>query len=165
MGSSSEQPPELPTPQRAEVPVRLEVHASGEAHVNQAGRDLHLHYQDGVRRARRVEPDEQAGECPYPGLASFGREQARWFFGRDELTSELIARLDQRLRAGGVQVVVAPSGPGSPRCCMPACYPSWRTVPCQGRADGRGWCSLPPRSRWVRWPPRSLHSLALIRRP
>lgn len=89
MGSSSEQPPELPTPQRAEVPVRLEVHASGEARVNQAGRYLHLHYQDGVRRARRVEPSTQAEECPYPGLASFGREQARWFFGRDELTSEL----------------------------------------------------------------------------
>jgi len=54
----------------------------------------------------------RAGECPYPGLASFGREQARWFFGRDELTAELVARLDTWLRGGGVQVVVAPSGAG-----------------------------------------------------
>ena len=60
----------------------------------------------GSSRARDV------GECPYPGLASFGREQARWFFGRDELTAELIGRLDARLRVGGVQVVVAPSGAG-----------------------------------------------------
>jgi hypothetical protein len=51
-------------------------------------------------------------ECPYPGVASFGREQARWFFGRDELTAELVARLDERLRTGGMQVVVAPSGAG-----------------------------------------------------
>ena len=138
MGSSSEQPPELPTPQRAEVPVRLEVHASGEARVNQAGRDLHLHYQDGVRRARRVEPSTQAEECPYPGLASFGREQARWFFGRDELTSELIARLDERLRAGGVQVVVAPSGAGKSSLLHAGLLPQLE--------DG----ALPGSSRWPR---------------
>jgi WD40 repeat protein/transcriptional regulator with XRE-family HTH domain len=52
------------------------------------------------------------GECPYPGLAAFNEDQARWFFGRDQLTSELIARLGTRLRKGGVQVVVAPSGAG-----------------------------------------------------
>lgn len=101
MGHSGEQPPELPRPQPAEIPVRLEAQASGDAHVNQAGRDLHLHYQDDVRRARRVESGTQTGECPYPGLASFGREQARWFFGRDELTSESIARLDERPRPPG----------------------------------------------------------------
>lgn len=54
----------------------------------------------------------QVGECPYPGLASFGRVQARWFFGRDELISRLVARLDERSRGGGMQVVVAPSGAG-----------------------------------------------------
>lgn len=50
-----------------------------------------------------------------------GSSQARWFFGRDELTAELVARLDERLRTGGMQVVVAPSGAGSPRCCTPVC--------------------------------------------
>ena len=45
-------------------------------------------------------------------MASFSREQAKWFFGRDELTSDLITRLDARLSTGGVQVVVAPSGAG-----------------------------------------------------
>ncbi|MGH3829172.1 MAG: NACHT and WD repeat domain-containing protein [Pseudonocardiaceae bacterium] len=108
MGASGEQPPEQPPPS-----VRLEAHASGQAHVTQAGRDLHWHYRDGVRDARRTEPGQAIqGECPYPGLASFGREQARWFFGRDELTAELVGRLDVRLRSGGVQVVVAPSGAG-----------------------------------------------------
>ena len=112
MAPSGEQPPELPTPPPAGESVHLEAHASGEARINQAARDLHLHYQDGVRNARRVEASTQTEECPYPGLASFGREQVRWFFGRDQLTSELIARLDERLRAGGMQVVVASSGAG-----------------------------------------------------
>ncbi|MGH8917855.1 MAG: hypothetical protein ACRD0H_05860, partial [Actinomycetes bacterium] len=107
MGASGEQPPEPPGDA-----VRLEAHASGEASVTQAGRDLHLHYRDGVHDARRAEPGTPAGECPYPGLASFGREQARWFFGRDELTAELVERLDARLSTGGMQVVVAPSGAG-----------------------------------------------------
>ncbi|MGH3833755.1 MAG: hypothetical protein ACRDRS_25510, partial [Pseudonocardiaceae bacterium] len=114
MGASGEQPPELATPQRASAgeAVHLEAHASGAARINQAARDLHLHYQDGVRGARRVEPRTGAQECPYPGLVSFGRAQAGWFFGRDELTAELVARLDARQRTGGVQMVVAPSGAG-----------------------------------------------------
>ncbi|MEU4445433.1 hypothetical protein AB0K14_26390 [Actinosynnema sp. NPDC050801] len=49
------------------------------------------------------------------GLAAFGREQAQWFFGRDELISNLTTRLDARLRTGGVQVVVAPSRAAPPR--------------------------------------------------
>ncbi len=111
MGSPGEQAGP-PTPPPTGESVHLEAHASDQAHVNQAARDLHLHFQDGVRGARRVEPGTDMQECPYPGLASFGREQARWFFGRDELTAELVARLDARLRTGGVQVVVAPSGAG-----------------------------------------------------
>jgi WD40 repeat protein/DNA-binding XRE family transcriptional regulator len=52
------------------------------------------------------------GECPYPGLAAFNEDQAQWFYGRDQLTTALIERLGARLRKGGVQVVVAPSGAG-----------------------------------------------------
>ncbi|MBV9142420.1 MAG: WD40 repeat domain-containing protein [Pseudonocardiales bacterium] len=109
MGPSGEPSPQQRTPPAGDA-VHLEAHASGEARINQAARDLH--YQDGVRGARRVESGSLVGECPYPGLASFGREQARWFFGRDELTAELTARLDARLRVGGIQMVVAPSGAG-----------------------------------------------------
>lgn len=72
----AEQLPELPTPPPGGESVRLEAHAWGEAsNINQAARDLHLHYQNGVRGARRVEPGTQAGECPYPGLAAFNRER------------------------------------------------------------------------------------------
>ena len=112
MRPSGEQPPELPTPRPAGDSVRLNAHASDQARIHQAARDLHLHYQDGVRGARRVEAGTEVRECPYPGLASFERTQARWFFGRDQLTAKVITRLDARLRTGGVQVVVAPSGAG-----------------------------------------------------
>nr|WP_158073521.1 AAA family ATPase [Actinophytocola xanthii] len=46
-------------------------------------------------------------------MASFRPEQAEWFFGRDQLITELVARLDQRLQGdGGPLIVVAPSGAG-----------------------------------------------------
>ncbi len=135
MGPSGEQPLESPTRPPAGESVRLDARASGEARINQAGRDLHLHYPDGVRR---VESDAAVQECPYPGLASFGLEQAKWFFGRDELTAELIARLDARLRAGGVQVVVAPSGAGKSSLLQAGLLP---------QLDGG---ALPGSSRWPR---------------
>jgi WD40 repeat protein len=54
------------------------------------------------------------GECPYPGLDAFGPSQARWFFGRELLTGDLLDLLDAFLRAGygGPVVVVGPSGAG-----------------------------------------------------
>ena len=62
-----------------------------------------------------VEDDREpigAEVCPYPGLAAFGPDQARWFFGRDRLTAYLISQLDDRLTGGGPLAVVAPSGAG-----------------------------------------------------
>jgi WD40 repeat protein/transcriptional regulator with XRE-family HTH domain len=58
--------------------------------------------------------DEPTGieVCPYPGLAAFGPDQARWFFGRDQVTAHLISQLDDRLAGGGLLAVVAPSGAG-----------------------------------------------------
>ncbi|MGB8963906.1 MAG: helix-turn-helix domain-containing protein, partial [Pseudonocardiaceae bacterium] len=50
--------------------------------------------------------------CPYPGLAAFGPDQARWFFGRDQITTHLISQLDARLAGGGPIAVVASSGAG-----------------------------------------------------
>jgi WD40 repeat protein len=50
--------------------------------------------------------------CPYPGLVAFEPEQADWFFGREQLTAELITRLARRLGEGGPLAVVAPSGTG-----------------------------------------------------
>jgi transcriptional regulator with XRE-family HTH domain len=57
---------------------------------------------------------EQLGArpCPYPGLAAFGPEEARWFFGRTEVITDLVCRLDQHGDGCGPLAVVAPSGAG-----------------------------------------------------
>ncbi|MGW3348763.1 nSTAND1 domain-containing NTPase [Nonomuraea rubra] len=95
-------------------PGEQHLHAenSGAGQVYQAGRDQHFHYQDGVRQRRRARAGEVVDQCPYPGLAAFGPEQAHWFFGRDRLVAELIVRLDDHARHGRPLIVVAPSGAG-----------------------------------------------------
>jgi WD40 repeat protein len=99
--------------------IRLEAQASDRARIYQARRDLylserdlHLHYEDGVRTAHRVHSAAVSQECPYPGLAAFSAEQTQWFFGRDALVAKLLVRLDACLAVGGALVVVAPSGAG-----------------------------------------------------
>jgi WD40 repeat protein len=87
------------------------VTASGNAQANVAGRDIHVHYEDGGRTARRA-TTSTAEECPYPGLTAFTTEQSRWFFGRDALTAHLVERAMERLDEGGPLMVVAPSGAG-----------------------------------------------------
>ncbi|MGA4846156.1 helix-turn-helix domain-containing protein [Streptomyces sp. G5(2025)] len=53
--------------------------------------------------------------CPYPGLASFGRQDAPWFFGRERATAALVGHVTRHLLRGGEGepvVVVGPSGAG-----------------------------------------------------
>lgn len=82
---------------------------SGDGQSIQAGRDVHIHHGDGVRR---VATPATTGECPYPGLAAFTTEQSGWFFGRDTLTAHLVGRLSERLTEGKAVLVVGPSGAG-----------------------------------------------------
>jgi hypothetical protein len=81
---------ETPEPQPRES-VHLEAHASGHATINQAA--LHVSYGHGVGQVWRTESGAKDAECPYPGLLAFGRGEARWFFGRDKLTAQLVERL------------------------------------------------------------------------
>ncbi|WP_052424108.1 WD40 repeat domain-containing protein [Nonomuraea candida] len=85
---------------------------SGDAMAYVAGRDQTIVIHDGPSRLTRTMSNQEAGECPYPGLAAFGAGQARWFFGRDQVIADLLIRLDHRLTSGGLQLVVAPSGAG-----------------------------------------------------
>ena len=57
-------------------------------------------------------PPGETAVCPYRGLASYDVADAPYFFGREELTRRLIARLAEQLTDGGVLVVVGPSGSG-----------------------------------------------------
>lgn len=49
-----------------------------------------------------------AGPCPYMGLRSFRAEDAQWFFGRERLTADLVARLVE----APLLAVVGASGSG-----------------------------------------------------
>ncbi|MGH3833680.1 MAG: caspase, EACC1-associated type, partial [Pseudonocardiaceae bacterium] len=51
-------------------------------------------------------------ECPYPGLAAFQTEDARWFFGRERVTTELMGRLAARLEQALPLMLVGASGSG-----------------------------------------------------
>jgi hypothetical protein len=62
----------------------------------------------GNTRGRPIVGPDLVPDCPYPGLAPFGSEQARWFFGRRREVAELLGRLGDR----GPLVVVGPSGVG-----------------------------------------------------
>lgn len=51
-------------------------------------------------------------ECPYPGLAAFGPQDADRFFGRQQLTATLVTRLAEQLTKPGLLMVLGASGSG-----------------------------------------------------
>ncbi|MFJ9777062.1 AAA family ATPase [Kitasatospora sp. NPDC101157] len=57
-------------------------------------------------------PGPDPATCPYRGLAPYGAEDARFFFGREALTAELVGRVAEQLSKDGLLVVVGPSGVG-----------------------------------------------------
>ncbi|MFJ9030440.1 hypothetical protein ACIRQP_18315 [Streptomyces sp. NPDC102274] len=100
---------------------QLRAEASGQSRIFQAAGDqviaeqgdVHLHYLDGVRETRQAYAGTAAPQdCPYPGLAAFEQDDARWFFGRDSLIADVLAAVDERRNGGGPLVIVAPSGAG-----------------------------------------------------
>jgi WD40 repeat protein len=50
--------------------------------------------------------------CPYPGLLPFEGEDARWFFGREELSLHLVSRVAQQAGGRSPLFVLGPSGAG-----------------------------------------------------
>src|ERR1700733_2442703 len=62
------------------------------------------------------EPTVPAGPAwpggPYLGLVPFEERDAQLFYGRDELTDQLVRRLAERLRDGGILLVAGESGSG-----------------------------------------------------
>ncbi|MFD9410571.1 helix-turn-helix domain-containing protein [Streptomyces sp. NPDC059989] len=63
-----------------------------------------------LRMAHETEPPPE-GACPYRGLPAFTAQDARWFFGRERATAELVERVFERTGRGPL-MVVAPSGAG-----------------------------------------------------
>jgi WD40 repeat protein len=87
--------------------------AAESAVVIQVGGDLYLS-DAGLSDLWAPKQATTPGECPYPGLDAFGPSQAKWFYGREAVTGDLLRYLDQMSRGGpgGPLLVVAPSGTG-----------------------------------------------------
>ncbi|MGH3773322.1 MAG: caspase, EACC1-associated type, partial [Pseudonocardiaceae bacterium] len=69
-------------------------------------------YQPPVRGTPQVPEPASDAVCPYRGLAAYDVADARYFFGREALTGQLVARLAEQLPGTGMLVVVGPSGSG-----------------------------------------------------
>ncbi|MET7286740.1 hypothetical protein [Streptomyces sp. NPDC005573] len=65
-----------------------------------------------ARAAPDAQPPAAGGVCPYRGLASYRREDAQWFFGRERSTGKLVELLRSAGPAGGLVVLVGASGAG-----------------------------------------------------
>ncbi|MFE0677703.1 hypothetical protein [Streptomyces sp. NPDC058867] len=70
--------------------------------------------------------------CPYRGLASYRREDARWFFGRERSTAALVDQLRAAERTGGLLMLVGASGAGKSSLLNAGLVPAVR----QGALDG-----------------------------
>lgn len=78
--------------------------------------------------------------CPYPGLRPFESGDARWFFGRHDLTAHLVARLAGQLGTGSPLFVLGPSGAGKSSLLRAGLIP-W---------IGKGLLGVPGSRRWPR---------------
>ncbi|WP_189040683.1 caspase, EACC1-associated type [Micromonospora sonchi] len=101
-------------------------------------------YQLPSEPSRPVDPEDEDRAldiCPFQGLASFGADDARYFFGRDRLVTELVERLSAQLAADGPVMVVGPSGAGKSSLLRAGLRPSLdRGLPAAPQV--RGWPHL-----------------------
>ena len=63
-------------------------------------------------------------ECPYPGLAPFGPQDADRFFGRQQLTAVVVTRLAGQLTRPGLLMVLGSSGSGKSSLLRAALLPA-----------------------------------------
>ncbi|KMS69217.1 WD-40 repeat protein [Streptomyces viridochromogenes] len=97
-------------------------------------------------RATSGEEEEQApavdapavagGVCPYRGLASYRREDARWFFGRERSTDALVAQLRAVEKTGGLVMLVGGSGAGKSSLLNAGLVPALRNGALGGGSGG-----------------------------
>jgi WD40 repeat protein len=75
---------------------------------------------------------------PYPGMRPFESRDAKWFFGREELTAHLINRLAEQVSARAPLFVLGPSGAGKSSLLRAGLIPALRRgeLPVRG---SRGW--------------------------
>ncbi|MFI9386439.1 helix-turn-helix domain-containing protein [Kutzneria sp. NPDC052558] len=78
------------------------------AYVRACGGDVDEWQERWQRVAAELAAPESSDTCPYVGLAAFRPQDAEWFFGRERLTEDLVARV----RDGRFVAVFGASGSG-----------------------------------------------------
>ncbi|BBC34706.1 hypothetical protein SGFS_060000 [Streptomyces graminofaciens] len=92
----------------------------------------------GTEAGPPVESPAVPGVCPYRGLASYRRQDARWFFGRERSTEALVAQLRAVERTGGLVVLVGASGAGKSSLLHAGLVPALRNGALRGSTLGGG---------------------------
>jgi WD40 repeat protein len=97
-----------------------------------SGRDLHVHYGQGVRRALSSRP---AAHAPYPGLAAFTADQQDIFFGRERQVADVVKLIDEHAEHGGIHFLIAASGAGKTSLLHAGVIPKIQQGVIPGSAD------------------------------
>ena len=91
----------------------------------------------GITGTKPLEPDgtRYEGVCPYRGLEAFGPDDAKFFFGRENLTGWLVSALRREVRAAqGVRLlgVLGPSGSGKSSVVLAGLVPRLKAGAIEG---------------------------------
>ena len=86
------------------------------------------------RRAATATTTLRRSVCPYKGLATFDADDAEYFFGRERLVAELVARARRRAAARRSS---ARRAAASRRSCGPGCCPRSPAACCRAARTGR----------------------------
>jgi serine/threonine protein kinase/WD40 repeat protein len=139
---------ELPRPTRAQTTVP--VARPGTEPIMRAIVDVASRQRSAMRSTYAgARPDPPSDWCPYPGLRSFGEEEAELFFGRERAVTEVLVRLSRLSAESGPLVVTGASGTGKSSLLRAGVLPALA-----GAAGPRagGPASGPRLPRTMRWP-------------
>ncbi|MEU8252363.1 WD40 repeat domain-containing protein, partial [Nonomuraea sp. NPDC048916] len=83
-----------------------------------------------------------AVDSPYRGLNAYQERDAAYFFGRDQVTAQLLARLSGQAAAGGLLMVSGVSGAGKSSVLRAGILPRLRGSGLDGASHAAGWPCL-----------------------
>ncbi|MFD7639273.1 hypothetical protein ACFV4P_01335 [Kitasatospora sp. NPDC059795] len=123
-------------PNRPPADLHLQVSGGGDGYQAGGGMVVHVYKQHAP-----FGTEQAATGCPYPGLAAFGEDDARWFHGRAQAVDAVCARLEVRADAGGPLVVIGPSGAGKSSLLAAGVLPALAAGRL-ARAGSRDWAAV-----------------------
>jgi WD40 repeat protein len=81
--------------------------------------------------------------CPYRGLGAYNVTDAEYFFGREALTEQLVARLAEQPSRAGTLIVVGPSGSGKSSLLRAGLIPALEREKLPDIGGSRSWPVIP----------------------